>query len=55
MATMKKYKEVASRHTAGNQGMSGVEIIRITFLDEKMELIVNSTSDRDIDDEDNPP
>ena len=55
MATMKKYNEVVSRHTASNQGMSGVELIGITFLDEKMTLRVNPTSARDIENDDNPP
>ena len=49
-ATMKKYKEVISRHTASNQGMSGVELTGITFLDEKMKLRVNSTSAMELDD-----
>ena len=35
--------------------MSEVELIGITFLDEKMELRVNSTAARDIDDDDDPP
>ena len=54
VATMKKYKEIVSRHTASNQGVSGVELIGVTFLDEKMELRVNSIAARDIDDADNP-
>ena len=55
MATMKKYKEVVSRHTASNQGMSGVELTGVTFLDEKMELGVNSTASRGVDNDDDPP
>ena len=53
---MEKYKEVVSRHIANNHGLSGVELVGITFLDEKMTLRVDPTSAKSVDDDkDMPP